>query len=346
MAYPRESLSFNVEKVTVAGNHGPCMGVNRSIVTGRLVTDIVDSRESVYTNHPLVHNKHLAEQFARRGVIDVNNNLSAVPEGGITLLSAHGSRPELYEIARERDLLTVDTTCQLVTRVIDAGLRAQQNNKFVIYNGVRGHPEREAVMGHLDPDQVKAIEHAEDVDMIDVPEDMLLTVLSQTTLAQRETAEVVRKLKEKYGDRIQIPRTTLCYATTNRQDSLVELLKENIDLLIVLGSSTSHNTTQLRRIGEESGTPTYQIDGVEEIASEWFGQNVRGVGLTSGASVDEAETRKVIGYFEDRGVQVDVMQPVRDEHPGSFPIPEVDIRRVQERYPTRRDGTVVSIPSY
>lgn len=339
-----ENPSFNVEKLVVAGNRGPCMGVNRSVRTGEIVFDMVDGREPIYLNHPLVHNDRVTAYFTSKGAIDVQNDLEKVPEDGIAFLSAHGSGPDIYEVAQARNLLTVDTTCQLVTRVIDAGIRAQKDGKFVPYIGVEGHPERNAVMGYLKSDMAQAIQTIEDVDLLNVPDEVLMTVLTQTTLSLKETREIIEHLKARYGDRLENPKSTLCYATTNRQESLSGVLHEGMDMALVIGSKKSHNTSQLRLLGTEAAVPTRQINGVDDIQHDWFTPDVRRVGLTSGASVPEDFTREVIGYFEDRGVDIEIKQPVRPEHPGAFPLPVEDIARIQERYPTRRDGTVVEIP--
>lgn len=321
---------LGVEEVLVAGNRGPCGGVNMAFEAANQVLDIVAGREPVYINWDLVNNKPIMEQYAARGLINVKNDLSLVPDGSIFLFSAHGVPPSMHEQAKEKGLLTIDTTCQLVTRVHNLAKRAASEGQHVIYVGKNGHPETVGTMGEVPLGQITLVEKPEDVDNLILP-DIPKVVYSQTTLATDEIKDIMLGLRNKFGETIKIPnRWDICYATDNRQAAVDELVTLT-DLLLVVGSKHSHNSQELRRKGEKAGIPSYSVDAVGEIERSWF-DGIKKAGVTSGASVIEEYTQNVLNYFRLEGIPITMLPQVKDEGQMTFKLPLSDLNALRARY--------------
>lgn len=328
---PHEQLGqLGVEEVLVAGNRGPCGGVNMAFEAANQVLDIVAGREPVYINWDLVNNKPIMEQYASRGLVNVKNDLSLVPDGSIFLFSAHGVPPSMHEEAQQKGLLTIDTTCQLVTRVHNLAKNSAARGEHVIYIGKNGHPETVGTMGEVPLGQITLIEKVEDVDALDLP-DVPKVAYSQTTLATDEIGDTMKALRSKYGEDITIPnRWDICYATDNRQ-AAVDQLVSAADLLLVVGSKHSHNSQELRRKGEKAGLPAHSVDTADEIQRQWFG-GIRKVGVTSGASVIEEYTEAVLNYFRQEGIPITMLPQVIEEREMTFKLPKDSIDALRSRY--------------
>lgn len=325
-----ESNPIGVEEVLVAGNRGPCGGVNMAFEAANQVLDIVAGREKVYINWDLVNNKPIMEKYAQRGLVNVKNDLSLVPDGSIFLFSAHGVPPTLHEQAHEKNLLTIDTTCQLVNRVHNLAKNAAERGQHVIYVGKDGHPETIGTMGEVPLGQITLVEKPEDINRLELP-DVPKVVYSQTTLATDEIGDTMRALREKYGEDITIPnRWDICYATDNRQAAVDELIKM-VDMLLVVGSKHSHNSQELRKKGEKEGLLSISIDTATEIEKVWF-DDIKKVGVTSGASVIEEYTDEVLDYFRAFGIPITNLPQVKEEKSMTFRLPEENIDALRMRY--------------
>lgn len=343
-----ENPDFAVVEAIVAGNRGPCGGVNMTKEAGYQVLDLVDGREPVYTNWPLINNVPFMQEMESRGMISVNNDWTQVPREAIVFFSAHGVPPSFHDIARENEYTVIDTTCQLVNRVHNLAKRGERNGQHIVYIGVDGHPETVGVMGEIKPENRTLIEKAEDVDGIiekfvdgkakfyeqKIEEEALkstaeylgeeLLVLSQTTLSTDEIRQTLQRISERFPH-AEIPnRWDICYATDNRQQAVDNLLPV-IDLLMVVGSEKSHNSTMLQHKALKAGIPAYLFDRAEKIKSEWFNQSIRRVGVTSGASVFEHYTNEVLQLLTDRNIPVQYQLPAAQEEDMTFKLPIKDI---------------------
>ena len=325
---------FPVKVVEVAGDKGPCGGVNMAIDTTFDVLRMVDGREPVYANNHPVHNELISQDFTRQGLV-IQPNITLVPDGSILIASAHGWPLEDKELAHRKDLLIIDTTCQLVSKVNRGAERAVREGKHVIYVGAKNHPEPRGVLGGLPEGTYTFIDIDEDLPDLEGLDDSELAVLNQTTLSTVGVMEKIEKLRRKYPE-LDIPNPVgICYATDNRQNAVRQRLQDNdqphINALVVVGSKKSHNSNELRDVGlNEFGIPSYLIDQPGEIDDSWFDQNTRRVLVTSGASVLPIYLRAVIKYFTDQGAYIRNLP--RTEKDLTFVAP--DLETLKRRYQT------------
>lgn len=326
--------NFPVEKIIVAGNYGPCGGVNMALKTTYRVLSVVDNHEPVYTNWDVVNNGPIMQELRSLGLVNVKNNFELVPDGAIIIFSAHGVPPEFHKIAEQKNLFVVDVTCQLVHRVHSEVKRAVREGKHVVYIAVPGHPEALGVLGEVGEDDITLVAKAADVPDLRLPTEKPSVVYSQTTLLPAEVVEIEEKLREKFPE-IEIPnRLDICYAMHNRQAAVDILMGQGINLLLVVGSPHSHNSQELRSKGEKAGIPSYSVDKPEELKGEWFTNETKVVGLTAGASVLDRFTNDVIAWLRAQNPQIEVCRnnQVISEQKLTFRLPEEAINRLSERY--------------
>ncbi|MCR4325083.1 MAG: 4-hydroxy-3-methylbut-2-enyl diphosphate reductase [Candidatus Curtissbacteria bacterium] len=333
----QEMPSFGVEEVLIAGNRGPCAGVNMALDATDQVLSIVDGREPVYTNWPVVNNRRIASELSGRGLNVFNNDWSKVPDGSIVMFSAHGVTPEHHRIAGEKGSLTVDTTCQLVTKVHSMAHEAEAQGLHVVYIGKEGHPETVGVMSEVDEANVDLIDAeyaARDINKLNIGTGEDCIVYSQTTLMPDEVVDIEKTLARRFTD-IEIPdRNGICYATFSRQKAVEKLVESGIGLLLVVGSPESHNSQMLRRKGERLKIPSYSIDYPHELMPEWF-TGVRKVGVTSGASVLDRFMDEVAVWIEARSPSASRSyqeQVKREPMDARYPLPEESLESLRQRF--------------
>ena len=238
------------------------------------------------------------------------------------VLSAHGVAPSVHENARARGLQTIDATCPLVTKVHVQAKRYAAEGYRVILIGHAGHEEVVGTMGEI-PDAIVLVESKEQVAALDLPADARLAYVTQTTLSVDETGEVIAALRERFPAIRAPQREDICYATSNRQWAVKELLGQ-IDLLLVIGSRNSSNSNRLVETARAGGVPSHLIDDETEIDEAWV-DGVRIVGITSGASAPEKLVQRVCAWFGDRGI-TDVEEHRFLEEDIEFRLP-VELRR-------------------
>jgi 4-hydroxy-3-methylbut-2-enyl diphosphate reductase len=285
-----------VEKVLLASPRGYCAGVERAVDTVEQALSLYGA--PVYVRKQIVHNIHVVRDLEQRGAIFVDDE-EEVPRGGTMVLSAHGVAPSVYANAESRELRTIDATCPLVTKVHVQARRYAAGGYRVILIGHAGHEEVVGTMGEI-PDAIVLVESREDVEKLEFPEDAKLAYVTQTTLSVDETGEVIAALRARFPS-IQAPqREDICYATSNRQWAVKELLAA-VDLLLVIGSPNSSNSTRLVETAIAGGIPSHLIDDETEIEERWM-EGVGVVGITSGASAPEKLVQRVCEWFRARGV--------------------------------------------
>src|SRR5579884_3434970 len=270
-----------VEKVLLASPRGYCAGVERAVETVERALELYGT--PVYVRKQIVHNLHVVRELEARGAIFVDDERE-VPEGMTMVLSAHGVAPSVHENAERRRLRTIDATCPLVTKVHVQARRYASDGYFVILIGHAGHEEVVGTMGEI-PGRIALVESVEDVERLSFPEGTKLAYVTQTTLSVDETAEVIAALRRRFPAIRAPQREDICYATSNRQWAVKELLPE-IDLLLVIGSKNSSNSNRLVET---------------EIDERWL-DGVAVVGITSGASAPEKLVQRVCEWFRERGV--------------------------------------------
>ena len=287
-------------RVILAQPRGFCAGVVRAI-------DIVEKAldkfgEPVYVRHEIVHNKHVVDTLKAKGARFVEE-LDEVPEGAVTVFSAHGVPQSVVNTAKDRGLPVLDATCPLVSKVHNQGKRYVAHGRTLILIGHAGHPEVEGTMGQVGA-PVHLVQSEADVEMLPIPPDRPVAYITQTTLSIDDTKGIIQALKNKFSDIVGPETSDICYATQNRQTSVRELAKV-ADVILVVGAANSSNSNRLREIGIEEGIPSYLINDGSELKAEWVrGKKV--VGLTAGASAPEELVKHVIealGAIEDVDVE-------------------------------------------
>jgi 4-hydroxy-3-methylbut-2-enyl diphosphate reductase len=252
----------------------------------------------VYVRKQIVHNAHVVRELEQRGAIFVEDETEA-PAGATLVLSAHGVAPKVYERSAERRLTTIDATCPLVTKVHVQARRYAAEGKRIVLIGHGGHEEVVGTMGEA-PEATVLVESVADAEALELPADSPVAYITQTTLSVDETAEIIDVLKRRYPHIRGPQREDICYATSNRQWAVKELVAE-IDLLLVIGSRNSSNSNRLVEVARSAGVPAHLIDDETEIDPRWL-EGVETVGLTSGASAPERLVERVCDWFRARGV--------------------------------------------
>ncbi|SDS24124.1 4-hydroxy-3-methylbut-2-enyl diphosphate reductase [Corynebacterium timonense] len=285
------------KKVLLAAPRGYCAGVDRAVETVEKALEKYGA--PVYVRKEIVHNKYVVETLKDRGVIFVEET-DEVPEGAHLVFSAHGISPAVRNSAADRNLLTLDATCPLVTKVHNEAKRFARNGYHILLVGHEGHEEVEGTAGEA-PEVTHLVDGVDGVDKLpDFAEDQKLVWLSQTTLSVDETMVIVNKLHERYPNLENPPSDDICYATQNRQVA-VKAIAPRADLMIVVGSQNSSNSKRLVEVALEAGArDAHLVDYARQIEEEWLdGANT--VGVTSGASVPEILVREVVESLAERG---------------------------------------------
>jgi len=297
------------EKLLLAAPRGYCAGVDRAVQSVERALELHGA--PVYVRKEIVHNKHVVEQLRARGAVFVEELDDSIPEGAVTVFSAHGVSPAVHADAAERGLQTIDATCPLVTKVHREALKFAAEGYTIVLIGHSGHEEVEGTMGEA-PDHIVLVETEADVDALEVEDPGKIAYISQTTLSVDETRAIINRLREKFPA-ITGPRTDdICYATTNRQAAVKQMAAE-CDLVLVIGSTNSSNSNRLVDVARDHGAASHLIDNASEVREEWL-EGVRVAGISSGASAPEELVEELIGFFRSRGTKdVQTFEVLRED---------------------------------
>jgi 4-hydroxy-3-methylbut-2-enyl diphosphate reductase len=286
------------DKLLLAAPRGYCAGVDRAVQTVEHALDLHGA--PVYVRKEIVHNKHVVEELRKRGAIFVDELDDSIPEGAITVFSAHGVAPSVHADAERRSLRTIDATCPLVTKVHREAVKFAAVGYTIVLIGHDGHEEVEGTMGEA-PDNIVLVQTEADVDALEVDDPEKLAYISQTTLSVDETRAIINRLRERFPS-IVGPRTDdICYATTNRQ-AAVKQMAGQCDLVLVIGSRNSSNSNRLVEVAREHGADSHLIDNEGQVREEWL-EGKRVVGISSGASAPEDLVQRLVEFFRARGTQ-------------------------------------------
>jgi 4-hydroxy-3-methylbut-2-enyl diphosphate reductase len=302
----------------LASPRGWCAGVERAVDAVEQVLAL--HGPPIYVRKQIVHNIHVVRDLEAKGAIFVEE-LAEVPRGSVVVYSAHGVSPAVRAEAEELGLRVIDATCPLVTKVHMQAVRYARDGFTMVFIGHAGHEEVEGTMGEA-PDHMVLVQDEADVDRLDIGQPERLVYLTQTTLSVSETAGIIRRLKERYPQ-IQGPaKEDICYATSNRQAAVEEMVGD-VDVLLVIGSANSSNTVRLADLAKQMGKPAWRIDDETEIDPAWVdGATV--VGITSGASAPESLVMRVCDWFRDRGPVT--VRPVAEIEEGVRFMPPTELR--------------------
>ena len=300
---------MSVEKLLLAAPRGYCAGVDRAVQTVEHALDL--HGPPVYVRKETVHNKHVVASLRERGAIFVDELDDTIPEGAITVFSAHGVSPAVHADAEQRGLQTIDATCPLVTKVHREAVKFAAEGYTIVLIGHAGHEEVEGTTGEA-PEHIVLVQTEEDVETLEVPDPDRVAYISQTTLSVDETRSIINALRERFPN-ITGPRTDdICYATTNRQ-AAVKQMAAQCDLVLVIGSTNSSNSQRLVDVARDCGAPAYLIDNESMVQEEWL-EGARVVGISSGASAPEDLVSRLVQFFRDRGAQtVEPFEVMRED---------------------------------
>ncbi|KIC71549.1 4-hydroxy-3-methylbut-2-enyl diphosphate reductase [Candidatus Protochlamydia amoebophila] len=283
-------------KLLLSKPRGFCAGVERAIETVEKALLLWGS--PIYVKHEIVHNRHVVQGLKTKGAIFIED-VEDVPVGARLIYSAHGVSPAVREQAKKRQLVEIDATCGLVTRVHSAVKRYALQGYQIILIGHHNHVEIIGTAGEA-PDVTTIIESVEDVKNLNFSSQDKLFYITQTTLSLDDVKEITQALIVKYPHVETLPSSSICYATTNRQMALREIT-DLTDLVLVVGDPQSSNSNRLREAASTRGIESYLINDEKEIHPEWLlGKQV--IGLTAGASTPEEIVQKCIQCLIELGV--------------------------------------------
>jgi 4-hydroxy-3-methylbut-2-enyl diphosphate reductase len=275
-------------RVILAQPRGFCAGVERAI-------EIVERAlrrfgPPVYVRHEIVHNQHVVEALKSKGARFVDD-VDEIPEGAVTVFSAHGVAEAVEQAARGRHLEVIDAACPLVTKVHKEGQRYAAKGYEVILIGHAGHPEVEGTMGRI-KGRVHLISAAHGVAGLAPADPEKLAFVTQTTLSVDDTRDVINALRLRFPAIVGPDTRDICYATQNRQTA-VRALARAVDVILVVGARNSSNSNRLCEIGVASGRPSYLIDSAESLDLAWL-NGACAVGITAGASAPELLVQQLV----------------------------------------------------
>ena len=288
--------------IKLANPRGFCAGVDRAIDIVSKALEIYGP--PIYVRHEVVHNRKVVEDLKSRGAKFVEE-LSEIPDDGITIFSAHGISEKVENEAKNRNLKFFDATCPLVSKVHKEVIRYADAGKDIIMIGHKNHPEVEGTLGRFPENssgQMYLVENILQAETLKVNQPENLCLVIQTTLSVSDTEEIVLKLKEKFP-MLQEPKSEdICYATQNRQDAVKQLALES-DLILVVGSENSSNSTRLKELAENCGVKSFLVDDPEKISSINL-EGVKTMGITAGASAPEELVQQMVSKCSTLGYKV------------------------------------------
>ena len=282
--------------VILASPRGFCAGVDRAIKIVEVALEKYG--RPVYVRHEIVHNKRVVNDLAAKGAVFVKE-LDEVPEGHPVIFSAHGVARIVHQTAKDLNMIAIDATCPLVTKVHIEASKHARNGRHIFLIGHAGHPEVIGTMGQVDAAEITLIETVEDALTVQPPDNCQLAFATQTTLSADETAEIITVLQHRFPE-IRGPKgEDICYATTNRQNA-VKAMAEEVDLCLVIGASNSSNSKRLVETALKAGVAEAMLIADARALPFDLIDNARVIGLTAGASAPEILTEEVLEALSDR----------------------------------------------
>ena len=308
------STSADAAEILMAQPRGFCAGVDRAIEIVERALTLFGA--PIYVRHEIVHNAYVVEDLRRKGAVFIEE-LDDVPAGATLIFSAHGVSRAIRTEAEARGLRVFDATCPLVTKVHIEVAKMRADGFEIVMIGHKGHPEVEGTMGQSG-DGMYLVEDIDDVLALKVADAAKLAFVTQTTLSVDDAAEIIDALKTRFPHIREPKKQDICYATQNRQDA-VKFMAPQCDVVIVVGSPNSSNSSRLREVAEKRGVPAYMVDSPDQIDPAWL-EGKRRIGLTAGASAPEVLAQQVVERLRTLGI-VNVRKLDGVEESISFPLP-------------------------
>ena len=303
------------KEILLAQPRGFCAGVDRAIeIVERALAQF---GAPIYVRHEIVHNAYVVEDLRKKGAVFIEE-LTDVPAGNHLVFSAHGVSKAVKIEAEARGLKVFDATCPLVTKVHVEVAKMREEGREIIMIGHHGHPEVEGTMGQSEAGMY-LVETMDDVQNLSVSAPDRLAYVSQTTLSVDDTIDIIAALKARFPSIAEPKKGDICYATTNRQHA-VKFMAIEADLVIVVGSPSSSNSTRLREVAEKKGALAFMVDNAREIDPAWL-EGRRRIGVTAGASAPEVLVKEVVARLKSLGA-TSVRELDGVEENVTFPLPK------------------------
>ena len=286
-------MSKEIINISLANPRGFCAGVDRAIL---IVEKTLEKYGApIYVHHEVVHNKFVIKDLNKKGAIFVNS-LKEIPKSSHVIFSAHGVSKAIKKEAQDFNLISIDATCPLVTKVHSEVNKLSKNEYTIIMIGHKGHPEVDGTMGQIEKNslnnQIHLVENIEDVKKLKVLNSNKLSYVSQTTLSIDDTKKIIDALKEKYPLILGPKRDDICYATQNRQEAVKKMLNQH-DLIFVVGSKNSSNSNRLMEIANDKNLDAILLDDMADFQEKWL-KDKKNIGITAGASAPEILVQELI----------------------------------------------------
>ena len=286
-------MSKEIINISLANPRGFCAGVDRAIL---IVEKTLEKYGApVYVHHEVVHNKFVIKDLNKKGAIFVNS-LKEIPKSSHVIFSAHGVSKAIKKEAQDFNLISIDATCPLVTKVHNEVNKLSKNEYTIIMIGHKGHPEVDGTMGQIEKNslnnQIHLVENIEDVKKLKVLNSNKLSYVSQTTLSIDDTKKIIDALKEKYPLILGPKRDDICYATQNRQEAVKKMLSQH-DLIFVVGSKNSSNSNRLMEIANDKNLDAILLDDMADFQKKWL-KDKKNIGITAGASAPEILVQRLV----------------------------------------------------
>jgi 4-hydroxy-3-methylbut-2-enyl diphosphate reductase len=286
-------MKTNTININLANPRGFCAGVDRAIMIVEKALEKFGA--PIYVRHEVVHNKYVIDDLKKKGAIFVEE-IEEIPEGSHVIYSAHGVSKKIREKSKKFNLIPIDATCPLVTKVHNEVNKMYDENYHIIMIGHQGHPEVEGTMGQIEKNSPRAsihlIENVKDIDQLNFNKDEKISYVSQTTLSVDDTKQIIDALKIKFPH-IKAPKgSDICYATQNRQDAIKVMIQDH-DLIIIVGSKNSSNSNRLVEIAKQNNVDSFLIDNPDEIDFELL-RDKKNIGISAGASAPEILIDQII----------------------------------------------------
>ena len=304
-------------KILLCSPRGFCAGVVRAI--DAVERALAKYGPPVYVRHEIVHNRYVVESLKGKGAIFVEE-LEEIPETTAPVIfSAHGVAKSVSAQASARNLLAIDATCPLVTKVHREAEIHWRRGRRILLVGHSGHPEVVGTMGQLPEGVVILVESLEDIEKLKLEDESNLAYVTQTTLSLDDSREIVSALTRRFPLIVGPRKEDICYATTNRQAAVKEVAP-HVDAVIVVGSPNSSNSQRLREVAERAGAPAQLVQGRGEIDWSIFG-SITSLGITAGASAPEVLVEEIMDAFAERyDITVEMVSTANESV--SFPLPK------------------------
>ena len=295
--------------ITLAEPRGFCAGVDRAIT---IVEKALEKYGApIYVRHEVVHNEFVIENLKRKGAIFVED-MEDIPKGSHVIYSAHGVSKLVRKKASDFNLVPIDATCPLVTKVHKEVIQQNKKGHIIIMIGHEGHPEVDGTMGQVDDNEKTfLVQTLGDIDRLRIKNTEKISYVTQTTLSIDETKEIINKLKTKYPNISGPNKSDICYATQNRQDAIKSLIKDK-ELIIVVGSSNSSNSSRLAELAKQEGVESVLVGNIESFDLSIL-LNKKKIGITAGASAPEILVKNLIKKIKrNYDVLIDEMNGIEE----------------------------------